>query len=278
MKKITILFVSLIIFTCLTIFSNAVQAKEIRFVQVTDTHFSPENPYSKKVLQSAVEDINNLNDVSFVVFTGDNIDKQNPDYLKDFVKIVNKLKPRYYLVIGNHDVFRNNGLSKKQYLDTVRNYNFFYPINARKPNYVFKKNGYVFIVVDGAKEIIPNNNGYYRKDTLAWLDRKLTKYNKYPVVILQHFPIVPPKDIKSHRTYQAEEYLAMLGKHHNVIAVIAGHYHINGEIMQDGVYHITSPTLLNNPHQYKIIDISTVKGFSSMIYTQLKEVEVNSEL
>ena len=126
--------------------------------------------------------------------------------------------------------------------------------------------------------IIPNNNGYYRKDTLAWLDRKLTKYNKYPVVILQHFPIVPPKDIKSHRTYQAEEYLAMLGKHHNVIAVIAGHYHINGEIMQDGVYHITSPTLLNNPHQYKIIDISTVKGFSSMIYTQLKEVEVNSEL
>ena len=253
------------------------KAKEIRFVQVTDTHYSPDNPYSEKVLKNTIDDINHLNNVSFVVFTGDNINKQNPEYLKRFMRIINKLKAPYYLTLGNHDVFRNNGLSKQQYIDIVKNYNLLYP--TKKVNYVFKKKGYVFIVVDGSKEIIPNNNGYYRKDTLEWLDKKLEKYHNKPVVILQHFPLVPPKDIKSYRTYQADVYLDLLKKHHNVIAVIAGHYHINGETMQDGIYHITTPTLLNNPHQYKIIDISTVKGFSSMIYTQLKDVEVDdSEL
>lgn len=276
MKKL-LYFLSLTVF--FSVISNIpaiAKAKEIRFVQVTDTHYSTDNKYSEEVLKATVKDINNLNNVSFIVFTGDNINKQNPEYLMSFIRTINKLKKPYYIIIGNHDVFRNNGLSKKQYMDIVKNNNLFYP--TKKTNYVFKKKGYVFIIVDGAKEIIPNTNGYYRKDTLEWLDKKLTKYHNSPVIILQHFPLIPPKDIKSHRTYQAEAYLEMLKKHHNVIAVIAGHHHINGETMQDGIYHITSPTLLNNPHQYKIIDISTVKGFSSMIYTQLKEVEVESEL
>ena len=95
-----------------------------------------------------------------------------------------------------------------------------------------------------------------------------------PTVILQHFPLVPPKEMATHKTYQAEKYLEMLDKHNNVIAVVSGHYHINGEQMKDGIYHICTPTLLNKPHQYKIIDIVTTKGFSPMIYTQLREVNV----
>ena len=238
MKKYIFLLLSVIMFGFLVQAPAFARAKEIRFVQVTDTHYSPDNPYSEKVLKNTIDDINHLNNVSFVVFTGDNINKQNPEYLKRFMRIINKLKAPYYLTLGNHDVFRNNGLSKQQYMDIVKNYNLLYPTK-----------------------------------------KKLEKYHNKPVVILQHFPLVPPKDIKSYRTYQADVYLDLLKKHHNVIAVIAGHYHINGETMQDGIYHITTPTLLNNPHQYKIIDISTVKGFSSMIYTQLKDVEVDdSEL
>ena len=47
----------------------------IKFVQVTDTHFNAENEYSVKVLEETVKDINRLNNVSFVVFTGDNLNK-----------------------------------------------------------------------------------------------------------------------------------------------------------------------------------------------------------
>ena len=91
---------------------------------------------------------------------------------------------------------------------------------------------------------------------------------------MQHFPLVVQKEVSSHRIYNKEQYLDMLDKHDNVVSVIAGHLHTNSEIMRNGVYHITSPTLLNDPPVYKIISISTTKGFSPMVYTELKEVEM----
>ena len=132
----------------------------------------------------------------------------------------------------------------------------------------------MFIVVDGAKEVIPGNVGYYKEETLAWLEKNLKKYHKKQVIILQHFPLVEPRESRSHRTYQKEKYLELLKKYPNVKAVISGHYHLNNEKMQDGIYHISSPSLLVQPNQYKIIDIVSTKGFSTMIYTQLRDVNV----
>ena len=153
MKKavLTLLFILL--------FQTAAMALDssIKFVQVTDTHFNAKNPNSVKVLQETVKDINKLNNVSFVVFTGDNLNKPEPEDLDDFIKIINKLKAPYYLVLGNHDVFKSQKLSKEIYNEIVRDNNFFW--FRRKWNYVFKKKGYTFIVVDGAKEIIPGPVG-----------------------------------------------------------------------------------------------------------------------
>ena len=192
------------------------------------------------------------------------------------IKIANKLKVPYYLVLGDHDVFKSRNLSKDRYNEIVRENNLLW--FHRKWNYCFKKKGYNFIVVDGAKEVIPGSAGYYRADTLEWLDKQLAK-SKKPAIILQHYPIIDMKDfgsgkLKTHRTYQPEKYLEILDKHDNVLAVISGHFHINSEVMRNGVYHISSPTLLDHPHCYKIIDIISKEGLSPIIYTQLKEVEV----
>ena len=157
-------------------------------------------------------------------------------------------------------------------MEIIKENNLFY--RPTKPNYKFTKKGFMFLIVDGAKEVIPGSNGYYRQDTLDWVEKQLSKNPKKPTIILQHFPLVPPKDMVTHKTYQAEKYLEMLDRHNNVIAVVAGHYHVNGEQMKDGIYHICSPTLLNMPYQYKIIDIVTTKGFSPMIYTQLRDVNL----
>ena len=206
------------------------------------------------------------------MFTGDNIDKPDANELASFVKTVNKLNVPYYLVIGNHDVFKTNGMSKQQYFEVVKANNFLY--KNKTPNYAFTKGEFAFIVVDGAKEIIPGTVGYYKEETLNWLEKKLKRYHRKQVVIFQHFPLVEPRVSKSHRTYQSENYLALLKKYPNVKTVISGHYHLNQEKMQDGIYHISSPSLLVQPNQYKIIDIVTTKGFSTMIYTQLRDVNV----
>ncbi len=264
-KKIFLAVISFLLLQC-TVFANTV-----KFAQVSDAHFIKNDKYRTEVLEQTVKEINKQKDIEFTVFSGDNIDSPHAQYLPEFIKIANKLNQPYYIIIGNHDVFRNNGLSKEQYLEIVKDNNVFY--KYKQPNYVFKKNGFVFIVADGAKEIIPGSNGYYKKDTLDWLEKQLIKYKKKPVVILQHFPLVSETEIASHTVYQKEEYLKLLDKYDNVISVIAGHLHMNSEVMRNGVYHITTPTLLHNPPVFKIITISTTKGFKPMIYTELKEVE-----
>lgn len=263
-----------IILTLLTILllQNSVFASVVKFIQVTDSHFIAKDKYRTEVLKQTVKSINKEKDVEFVVFTGDNLDSPKEAYLPEFVNIINKLDVPYYLVIGNHDVFKNNGLSKAHYLEIVKDNNCFY--KYKKPNYVFKENGFVFIVLDGAKEVIPGAIGYYKDDTLKWLEKQLKKYSKSPVIIFQHFPIVTAKERPTHTVYQKEKYFDILDRHNNVVSIIAGHLHVNSEIMKNGVYHITSPTLLSTPPVYKVITVTTTKGFSPMIYTELKEVEM----
>ena len=251
-------------------------ADNIKFVQVTDAHLDVNSEFSQNVLKAAVFDINKQSDVSFVVFTGDNINSADENELRTFVKIVNKLNVPYYVVLGNHDVYKTKNMSKIQYFDILREG---HPFRLqRKANYKFVKNGFVFLTVDGAKEIIPGPTGYYRQDTLDWVDKVLSKNKKKSVIIFQHFPLVYPESsagrLKTHKTYKAEKYQDILDKHNNVLAVLSGHFHVNSENMKNGVYHISTPSLLAMPHSYKIIDIVTTKDFSPIIYTQLKEFEV----
>lgn len=274
MKKFLLALFVLFMCTCMSVFAES--TKNIKFVQVSDAHLSTASEYSQKVLKSAIADINTLQDVSFVVFTGDNINSPSEANLKAFLKIVKKLKVPYYIAIGDHDVYKANGLSKVRYYDMIHEHNWF--MFRHQPNYKFKKKGFVFLVVDGAKEIIPGSVGYYREGTLEWVENELTKNEKKDVIILQHFPIEYPDNtdasVKSHKTYKVEEYKALIDKHHNLLAVLSGHFHTNSENMTNGVYHISSPSLIALPQSYKVIDIVTTKEFSPIIYTQLREFEV----
>lgn len=269
----------LLLLVVVLISSNVVSAKEIKFIQVTDSHFSAngesvgdrEIDASGSVLAKTVADINTIPNVDFVVFTGDNIDKANSNDLVSFLKIANKLTVPYYMVIGNHEVFKSQKFDKIEYMKTVKKYSK--NCKEKKANYEFKNKGLVFLVVDGAKEVIPGPAGYYKKDTLKWLDKELTKYKNEKVVILQHFPIVAPYYNRSHTTYNVNDYEAVLKKHSNVIAIFSGHYHANGETMQNGIYHVSTPALVVAPHNYKVVEIEMKNKNDYKIYTQLRCAE-----
>ncbi len=248
------------------------KGKSVRFVQVSDTHYVSENEQADAWLKKLVKEINKTENVDFVVFTGDNIDSPNAKSLHAFLRTVGKIKKPCYFVIGNHDVSTNAKLSKSKYLDIIRYHNWFSP--AWKPNYTFEKNGFLFVVVDGAKEIIPGPNGYYKQETLDWLDKVLTKNKKKQVIILQHFPLIEPRKMTSHKTYKAEKYLELLDKHENIVAVISGHYHQNHEVMRNGVYHASAPAFGEEPHYFKVIEIVDSKSFLPMIFTQLREFDL----
>lgn len=236
---------------------------DVRFIQVTESSVATANVSH---LKKCVNDINSIKNIDFVIFTGDNIANARKENLKEFLKIVRKIKVPTYIAIGDKDVSKGKGLNKDSYREECLKYLGFG--QSLKSNYVFKKNGYVFLVADGAKEFFPAPNGYYKEETIDWLDKQLTKYEKKNVIILQHFPLLE-NNVKEYNTYKAQLYKEMLEKHSNVIAIIAGHFNENKEEVHNNILHVITPSF-NSTNQYKIFDIV---GENNDIYSQLRHVE-----
>lgn len=253
------------LFLCYIMLAISVSAKDLRFAQVTDVRYSSTNENS--ALNNFVKEINKDKSINFVVFTGDNIAKPNADELKKFLMVIKKIKTPVYIVIGDKDVNKRKDLSKKQYIKTVkRKLNRFGYDNS---NYTFEKAGMMFIVADGSKDVIPSTAGYYKDNVIKWIDANLTLNSKKNVIILQHFPIVPPAEKESYYTFKADSYLEMLSKHKNVKAVIAGHFGVNKEQTVNGVTHISTAPL---PY-YRVIDVTGCDSDSPEIWAQVKEIQ-----
>lgn len=238
-------------------------SKDLRFAQVTDVRWQKDNTS----LQKVVNDINKQKNIDFVIFTGDNIAKPTQENLDSFLNTAKKLKCPFYAVIGDKDVNKRKNLSKKQYAEYLHKHIARY--KPKTPNYIFEKKGVVFIVPDGSKDVIPDTIGYYKDDVLEWIDANLDLYSTKPVIILQHFPIVPPAEKEAYYTYKADKYLDMLKKHNNVKAVIAGHFGVNNEQNIDGIEHIsTAPAPC-----YRIIDFIDFDTPTSTLWAEIKVAE-----
>jgi len=237
-------------------------ASNIKFVQVDNLRFSENSEDSIQNLKTIINDINNQKDISFVIFTGNNIAKSEKNNLKKFLKTSKKLEAPFYVALGHKDLNQKKGLSKKAYIDIVKKTA---NRSVNSPNYVFVKKGVVFIVADGAKEVIPTPFGYYRDAVISWVDREIRKYPDKNIVILQHFPIYPPNENEAYRTFKADEYMKMLENHKNVKAVISG-FGINSENDVDGIKHITTASY----PAYRIIEIIDCDTPNPTIWSTLK--------
>jgi len=254
----------LILLISLIFFSKSVCAEQLKFVQITDNHLSQNGSNyqgrnireSVQILKNAVKSVNNLKDIDFVVFSGDNIDTPNEEDLNLFCKIIKKLRKPYYIVIGDHDVSPHGRLNKSKYFKIIKKQDKHQ--KSSEPQYYFSPDkNFIVIAMDGVLDGIRSPHGYYSEEDLAWLDEVLTKYKKKKAIIFQHFPLIAPYKNKSHTTIEPEAYFDLLSRHKNVIAILSGHYHGGNKIvLQDGIYHISTPALVNAPYNYRVIEIN----------------------
>lgn len=259
------------------LFSASVAAKQLNFVQVTDIHLAQNRAFSSRNvsdsiqnLQNAVSAINNMTDVNFVVFTGDNIDSPNEADLKTFCQITKKLNKPYYIFIGNHDTNGIGDLNKWDYMKIVANYDK-YQKSSEPYYYFFPNKDFIAVVMDGASYYIPSTRGSYSDEELEWLDKLLDKYKNKEAVIFQHFPLVEPCEKRSHRTKYPEKYLELLARHDNVVAVLSGHYHAETVTKLNGIYHISTPALLDK--QYRTVEINYDSDKKPVLETQILEIK-----
>lgn len=235
----------------------------LKFVQLSDVHFASNGQNttfkmtgeSPKLLQDAVNQVNEMSGVNFVMFTGDQINTPYEKELEAFMPYAEKLNVPWYITIGNHDRCVGGFLNKKLYLDIVRAHNENFKFE--KPYYSFvPQKGYKVIVLDTIPMDRLTSNGEIPKEELTWLDEQLEKSQKDTVLIFMHVPIVEPFPSSSHKLLNAGEVQATIEKYKNPIGVFQGHYHASKITQRGNVLYVSSPALVSYPNAFRVVTVS----------------------
>ena len=237
-------------------------ASDLKFVQISDVHFSTRNvntsfkltAESGKILDDVIDQVNNTPDVNFVMFSGDLIDKPFEKELQAVLPHVEKLKYPWYVLFGNHDVCVGGYLTKSLYFDIVSKHNENF--NFEKPYYSFvPRKGYKVIVLDTIIDTRITSNGNIYPEELKWLDEELNKSKKDIVLIFMHVPITEPFPSEGHRLLNAGAVQAIIEKYKNPIGVFQGHYHASRITQKGNVLYVNSPALVSYPNAFRVITI-----------------------
>ena len=247
-----------IILACLMLFGLQCYSKtsSLKFAQVSDVHYytgQNNTTYkmvaeSSKLLDDAIEQINAEPDVSFVMFTGDLIDKSFEKELSAFLPHTKNLNVPWYFAFGNHDTMIGGYLTPRVYMDLVNNYN---------KNYKFERSYYAFTPQKGFRVIVLDtiirdrltSNGYLGDEQLKWLDKELKDAQKSTVLIFMHVPILEPFNSPNHRLLDADKTEEIIKKYKNPIAVFQGHYHAAKITQKDNVLYVSCPSLVSERFQ-----------------------------
>lgn len=239
----------------------------LTFAQVSDAHFSSAKSNtsyrltaeSGELLSDAVEQINQVPSVNFVMFTGDMI---NTPYQKELVKFLtyaNKLNAPWYAVLGNHDTCVGGYLTKKVYWEMLNSHNKHFNFSKTYYSFVPRK-GYKVIALDPIIDDRITANGYVDDTQLKWLDKELAKSKKCVVLIFSHIPLVEPLHSESHRILNSDEVLKVITKYKNPIGIFSGHYHTTKIIQEGNILNVSTPSLVSYPNAFRIVKVSTQKN------------------
>jgi len=286
----TVNFVLTILVACLlgSQFCTAAN-NNLRFVQVSDVHFSSfEKNTSYKFLEKSPEllddvifQINTSGPYDFVMFTGDLVNKPKVNQLEKFLAHVERLKPDWYAINGNHDISIDGPLDKATFATMLKNSSS--KVNSTKSYYAFTpKKGFRVICLDSIIDYKLTSNGEINETQLKWLQKELDANKDKIVILCTHVPIDEPYNSPNHKMNNEYEIKSLLRAYKNPIIVLQGHYHCVRARQADNIVYITSPSLVTYPNAYRVVNINTDrKNVLVDVFlkeTNLKEIQSRSKM
>lgn len=238
-------------------------ATSLKFAQVSDVHFLENGSNttfkmigeSPRLLDDAIEQINEQNDLDFVMFTGDLIDKSFEKELRAVLPHVQKLNTPWYFAFGNHDRCVGGYLTTDVYLKMLNEVNKNYKF--KKAYYSFEpKKSYKVIVLD---DIITNeitSNGFIDDAQLKWLKNELDKSKNDTVLIFMHVPLIEPFASPNHKLRNASQVISLIESYKNPIGVFQGHYHATKVTQHDNVLYVSTPALVSYPNAFRVVNVT----------------------
>jgi alkaline phosphatase len=168
-------------------------------------------------------------------------------------------------------------LTKEEFLAHTRNAG-----RARgKAYYSFSEGGVRCIVLDAnfnedrtpyARGNFDWRKAYIPKEQIEWLNKELTKHSKEPTLVFLHQMLDSFSDIsKDLCVGNAEEVVAVLERHSQVLAVFQGHHHPGHYSFRRGIHYLTLQGMIEQAaptSAYAIVEVEAdgtirVDGFRS---------------
>lgn len=193
--------------------------------QISDTHMLPPGNIAYGVadtaaaLKRAVQAINAAKP-DLVLHTGDFAHHGAPEAYALAIEILAELKAPYCTIPGNHDD-RANMRAAFQDRDWM-------PEKDRPDGFIHYVVDAGPVVVVALDSVIPKETGgELCAERLAWLDARLTEIDGKPSIVALHHPPFPSglDGFSKFGLGGADDLAALLGRHRNVLRVIAGHNH-----------------------------------------------------
>jgi 3',5'-cyclic AMP phosphodiesterase CpdA len=246
-----------------------------RFGVLSDLHIGlphtiQDNPYrfhwveiSIVALESALAHLSQL-DLDFLLIPGDltqDGEPDNPDWLRDRLA---QLPWPVYVIPGNHDVLSPVATETAIGLQDFPGY--YQQFGYRDPGQPY----YTCEVRSGVRLIALNSNqfdatgkqlGALDEPQFLWLQAVLAAAADQLVLVMVHHNVLEHLPDQSQsavgRRYMLDQApkLIKLLQAHQVQLVFTGHLHIQNIAHQDGLYDITTGSLVSYPHPYRVIEV-----------------------
>lgn len=243
---------------------------ELRFAQISDIHISVlgnhhdmVSGYTADFLRRTVAQLNQVDDLDFVLITGDLLDTAHPEELVRFQEIIGPLKRPYYVIPGNHDINPDgHGLSRLQFAHR------FNPQLKTRPAGDGQL-GYWSVAVAPEVQLIGLDSvrtedwgGIVDAAQVAWLERELAAHSQKLIILAIHHPLHQLAPLDSHPDWtnfvcdNSSQLLALLDRYPQVKLVLTGHHHLTRADRVRRRLHLACPALAGYPCAYRDLHLT----------------------
>lgn len=241
---------------------------------------------SVELFEAAINMVNAVPNLDFVLIPGD-LTKDSERYNHEMaLKLLPKIKAPVYVVAGNHD--RKHPPEAYEKIDPKAD-----TVDATELPVLYKKYwgpggkpyysvtpvpGIRLIVLDGGR--FQDHDGEIDAAQLAWLRSELESAKKeglFTMVMLHHcLAIHNPAFKEGHPMHALLDYAILENaeavksvlREFNVPLVLAGHFHAQDIIEEDGIHHILTGSTVTYPHPIRVLELNPKTG-SLKVTTQL---------
>ena len=243
--------------------------KSIKFAHITDTHvtFSGKNGTALKeesfnIFRDVIGQVNDMPDIDFILFGGDNINNTDPDAkdFNEFMNIMSTVKVPYFAQFGNREVSPippGVALSKSQYAEKMKG------CGLDAGRYAWSVSPVPGLRILGLDTTIEgHDNGEISNEELNWIKEEIEKYPNDMIVTLSHHLFLPtwgsrdmPKWKKKYLLKNYQEVNDVFDAAPQVKACLMGHHHVSKIQTINGLHYIASPATVQYPHAFRTITI-----------------------